>query len=326
MVADLSGNLVGIRRHDYLPFGEELLAGTGGRTTGQGYAGDNVRQQFTGYERDVETGLDYAQARYFSASQGRFTSPDPLSHWVLKDKEQTQYLANPQRFNKYVYVLNNPLRNVDPNGLAEIPVWGELSEGLRKDLIKRLGSDAEKKWNGWSNNQRQDVINARANLIAAGIWDNVTSLDFSQFKVSQELNNPARGRAPASYSQKVDFWIDNSQSGWRLALTTDKDVTDSLRQQGYRSQSSGHPEGKWQLKGSGDDIVLHFVGMKDPNGRFTQIHWDGGGGRVSLTHAREVLNNKNPTPDDVSRHLGKNPASAPHLRGISNSMDKLLTQ
>jgi hypothetical protein len=30
-------------RHDYLPFGEELLAGTGGRTTGQGYVGDTVR-------------------------------------------------------------------------------------------------------------------------------------------------------------------------------------------------------------------------------------------------------------------------------------------
>jgi hypothetical protein len=63
MVADLSGSLSGIKRHDYLPFGEELQAGTGGRTAAQGYTNDNVRQQFTGYERDNETGLDYAQAR-----------------------------------------------------------------------------------------------------------------------------------------------------------------------------------------------------------------------------------------------------------------------
>jgi hypothetical protein len=33
-----------IRRHDYLPFGEELSAGSGGRTTQQGYVVDNVRQ------------------------------------------------------------------------------------------------------------------------------------------------------------------------------------------------------------------------------------------------------------------------------------------
>ncbi len=40
--------------------------------------GDTIRQKFTSYERDGETQLDYAQARYFSSQQGRFTSVDPL--------------------------------------------------------------------------------------------------------------------------------------------------------------------------------------------------------------------------------------------------------
>lgn len=31
---------------------------------------------FTAKERDAETGLDFFQARYYSAAQGRFTSPD----------------------------------------------------------------------------------------------------------------------------------------------------------------------------------------------------------------------------------------------------------
>ena len=37
-------------RHDYLPFGEEISAGVGGRTTSQGYIGnaDGVKQHFTG--------------------------------------------------------------------------------------------------------------------------------------------------------------------------------------------------------------------------------------------------------------------------------------
>jgi RHS repeat-associated protein len=67
-----------LSRHDYQPFGEEIFAGTGGRTTTQGYVGDSIRQKFTGYERDDETNLDYAKARYFGSSFGRFTSPDPI--------------------------------------------------------------------------------------------------------------------------------------------------------------------------------------------------------------------------------------------------------
>jgi hypothetical protein len=47
-------------RHDYHPFGEEIY--TSQRTTGLGYAADTVRKQFTGYERDTETDLDFAQA------------------------------------------------------------------------------------------------------------------------------------------------------------------------------------------------------------------------------------------------------------------------
>jgi RHS repeat-associated protein len=109
MVVDKTGSTAGISRHDYLPFGEEIFAGTGGRTAGQGYtANDGVRQQFTRKERDVETGLDYFLARYYSSTQGRFTSPDEL----LAD----QLPHNPQSWNLYSYVRNNPLRTTDPDG------------------------------------------------------------------------------------------------------------------------------------------------------------------------------------------------------------------
>jgi len=75
-ITNSSGGVVS--RHDYMPFGEELAAGTGGRTTGMGFSntGDNNRKRFTGYERDNETGLDFAQARYDSSGLGRFSSPD----------------------------------------------------------------------------------------------------------------------------------------------------------------------------------------------------------------------------------------------------------
>src|SRR6266478_1020486 len=93
-----------------MPFGEELGAGTGGRTTGMGFSntGDNNRKQFTGYERDAETGLDFAQARYNSSTQGRFTSPDPYTGSMIA--------SSPQSFNRYAYVGNNPVNVVDPTG------------------------------------------------------------------------------------------------------------------------------------------------------------------------------------------------------------------
>jgi RHS repeat-associated protein len=63
---------------------------------------------FTGKERDAETGLDYFGARYFSGAQGRFTSPDE----PLIDQDP----ADPQSWNLYSYVRNNPLANIDLTG------------------------------------------------------------------------------------------------------------------------------------------------------------------------------------------------------------------
>jgi RHS repeat-associated protein len=109
MVADLSGSLSGIRRHDYLPFGEEVGAGTGGRTTAQGYVGSNLRPKWAKLERDSELGLDYAQARYYSPTMGRFTSVDPENAGAWEDE--------PQSWTGYSYVQNNPLSFIDPTGL-----------------------------------------------------------------------------------------------------------------------------------------------------------------------------------------------------------------
>jgi RHS repeat-associated protein len=107
MVFDQSGALANVKRHDYLPFGEELFAAA--RTAQFGYAnGDGIRQQFTLKERDVETGLDYFGARYYASIQGRFTSVDPLM-------ESAEPML-PQSWNRYSYVLNNPLAYTDPTG------------------------------------------------------------------------------------------------------------------------------------------------------------------------------------------------------------------
>jgi RHS repeat-associated protein len=109
MVVDKTGTLAGVTRHDYFPFGDEIAADGTWRTQDRGYKGDAVRQKFTGYERDAETNLDYAEARYYAAGQGRFTGVDPL--------QSSARPGNPQSWNRYSYVVNNPLRLVDPSGM-----------------------------------------------------------------------------------------------------------------------------------------------------------------------------------------------------------------
>lgn len=107
-----------------------MFAGCGTRTTDQGYAAntqaDGHREQFTGYERDSETELDFAQARYFASAQGRFTSVDPL---LASGRP-----INPQSWNRYSYALNRPLSFIDPSGMfPDLASLGELFQTKQKE-------------------------------------------------------------------------------------------------------------------------------------------------------------------------------------------------
>ena len=120
MLVNRSGSLTGMKRRDYLPFGEELAATVGHRAaSGSGYAvDDKPRMKFVGYERDSESSLDFVQARYYSANQGRFTSVDPLNPVIdyASDRAFYKFIAQPQNWNGYAFNRNNPLKYVDRDG------------------------------------------------------------------------------------------------------------------------------------------------------------------------------------------------------------------
>ena len=71
---------------------------------------------FTGKERDSESGLDSFGARYDSSSFGRFVTPDQPFF--------DQSPENPQSWNLYSYVLNNPISDIDSNGEACVSTDG----------------------------------------------------------------------------------------------------------------------------------------------------------------------------------------------------------
>ncbi|MGA8782731.1 MAG: RHS repeat-associated core domain-containing protein [Terracidiphilus sp.] len=105
-----------------LPFGDGLseVIPTGAPAT----ADDATEHHFTGKERDTESGNDYFGARYYGSSMGRMMSPDP--GWLLAVDP-----TNPQSWNQYAYVLNNPLRFTDPSGME--CVWDDGSYDAADD-------------------------------------------------------------------------------------------------------------------------------------------------------------------------------------------------
>ena len=97
VVASSAGAI--LDQSDFYPFGgERILSASSGNT-----------YKFTSKERDTESNLDNFGARYDSSILGRFMSPDPLH--LMKEK-----LVDPQQWNMYSYVRNNPLKMVDANG------------------------------------------------------------------------------------------------------------------------------------------------------------------------------------------------------------------
>jgi RHS repeat-associated protein len=114
-----------VEQHDYDVFGQEVNIQAGSQP-----------KRFTGKERDLETGWDYFGARYYGSKIGRFTSVDPL---MTIDKN----LANPQRWNRYAYGLNNPLKWVDRDGRdvsIAVQFTGNWSSQDRSSVVGRIAS------------------------------------------------------------------------------------------------------------------------------------------------------------------------------------------
>ena len=139
VITDGAGNV--ISRRDFYPFGEDIDSSIGARGNIPGFSNiDNIRQRFTGYQKDAETGLDFAQARYFGSMQGRFLSVDPLGGIP----------TNPQSWNKYTYCQNNPTNLTDPMGLTSFKPIITINPGSMSYDSNTLFSQDPQKGNPFS--------------------------------------------------------------------------------------------------------------------------------------------------------------------------------
>jgi RHS repeat-associated protein len=101
--SDVNGNLC--ETITSLPFGDWQST--------NGSCSDVSPLHFTGQQRDTEIvpNLDYFHARYFASQFGRFDSPDPYNAGASP--------LDPQTWNMYSYVRNNPLSLIDPTGMQQ---------------------------------------------------------------------------------------------------------------------------------------------------------------------------------------------------------------
>jgi RHS repeat-associated protein len=65
-----------------------------------------TKRQYTGQINEADIGLYFYNARYYDPSLGRFTQADTI----------IPQPGNPQAWDRYAYVLNNPLAYTDPSG------------------------------------------------------------------------------------------------------------------------------------------------------------------------------------------------------------------
>jgi RHS repeat-associated protein len=161
---------------DYLPFGE---------ATSSSNSGCVPSHEFTGDERDPETGNDYAFARYYNPRLGRFMTPDPLGGGI----------GDPQSDNRYAYVLNDPMNLIDPSGLcgndprciAKIKIPSDTGGSFSILLAMFLGGGAPSSGFFAFNPIIASVLPGGSIVADLGTGENVTSTIFGSDIVTSSI-------------------------------------------------------------------------------------------------------------------------------------------
>ncbi len=288
---DRDGNVTS--RHDYHPFGEEII--TSQREGHSDYAGDEVRKQFTGYERDDETNLDFAQARMSNFSLGRFTSPDPLA--------SSASAGQPQSWNRYPYTLNNPLRFVDPTGMSPGDYYnldgnkiGSDGEDDKKIHIVYDKKKAEEIWKtkGRYTAQVDSKITLPNSAVVSAIGDAVERSDKSKF--TGQLGEGAE--ASGGFRESAVTWK-TTDGKTEITASQEGPETDPRKGEPASVQTSSDVDGKAHVHPSGKIVTTTTTGKPCPLG----ASCTGGGTKISTAGFDNKPSEKlrDGTPGDIPK-------------------------
>jgi RHS repeat-associated protein len=163
----------------YFPWGED-----------KGSTNPQNTWSYATYWRDSGTNLDYANNRYYNNSYGRFMTPDPYKGRSGGAGDPN----NPQSWNRYAYVVGDPVNLIDPSGQwwqpppPEQPFPGDPGGG---------GGDCPP---GWSENPEGGCIAPGSNPVQAPPKPPTIACDLQLF--AQSIPN-----VPLGYHTYIDATI-----------------------------------------------------------------------------------------------------------------------
>ena len=119
-ITDGNGNVV--EHSYYAPFGN--------KDTKTKFTTPLTNRGYTGHEHINEFGFIHMNGRVYDPTIGRFLSPDP----------HIQFEYNSQSYNRYTYVMNNPLKYTDPSGYFIQFALPFIGAALTKAAIAYVGT------------------------------------------------------------------------------------------------------------------------------------------------------------------------------------------
>lgn len=239
LVTDTNGNT--LEQLGHYPFGESW------------YNSSNDKLLFTSYERDSESGNDYAMARYYISRLGRFNSPDPMGGNP----------ANPQSWDRYSYVLNDPVNLSDPEG--EYCQWDDGTDDDPPDAGGASQDECENQGGTWI----QDAPD-----LGNGLGDNPGDLLNNLLPTGQPTAPPGGclGLGPGPSNPDIDLLSNDPTAPAGLVPTPNSPIPIQGSTQDGSSYASGNVFQYQLVDGTGAPInqsgitVTEVVERLDQNG------------------------------------------------------------
>jgi len=169
---------------------------------------------FAQKETDMESGLDYFEARFYAANLSSFIIADRFACGVGRAESavagdttlKERYIPNPQRWNPYAYGLRNPLKSLDPTGEDVVllePDDRDVSKGSKLGVTegdRRLFSDAIKLLRGTEEGKR--ILKSLENVDVT--FENAKSKGYGE-TTGHDVRPQILGLIPGSAKSKLNL-------------------------------------------------------------------------------------------------------------------------